>query len=184
MQRYGHDRHAIFAKPSLKTDDRFAKHPSQNIRRRSHLLVFQQVDQIAQTTLVATVRCRFGKGRRRTAAQTAQGIAVFADKRVRREETLTANRAEAARNWTHLGEARRADRQTRHVDERLATDSAVCWKKGGEQAFGNSACPRNNRSPSGYRIGMRSPSSVPTTAEDGLPSSGGCVGGSSQTNHF
>jgi hypothetical protein len=31
---------------------------------------------------------------------------------------------------------------------------------------------------------MRSPSSVPTTAEDGLPSSGGCVGGSCQTNHF
>ena len=41
--------------------------------------------------------------------------------------------------------------------------------------MGETARPGSNRRPTGYSIGLRSPSSVPSTAEDDLPPSGGYI---------
>jgi hypothetical protein len=101
---------------------------------------------------------------------------MVAGKCVRRNQPLAADRAESALDRAHRVEACKTYRKARDINHGLTADAAIGGKESGEQAFGNLACPRNNRRPSGYRIGLRSPSSVPTTAEDDLPSPGGCIG--------
>ncbi len=66
-----------------------------------------------------------------------------------------------------------ANRQTRNPYQRFAADAAVGRKQRGKEALGEYRGPRNKSIPSGYSIRLRSPSSVPATAEDDLLSSGG-----------
>ena len=68
MQRNrNHDNGAI-PERGLQSSNNLGQHAPQDVRRRPHVLIFQQVDQFAQTAIVAPVGCRFGKWRLQAAA--------------------------------------------------------------------------------------------------------------------
>ena len=66
-------------------------------------------------------------------------------------------------------------RQSSNLIQVFAAEAAIGRKQRSEQALGETASPGSNRRPTGYTIGLRSPSSVPSTAEDDLPPSGGYI---------
>lgn len=139
------------------------------------MLVLQQVNQVAKPALIAPIGGGLNVGLFKATAQAAANFAAFPGVCVGRNEALAANRALTAGNRPHCIQARCANWKTRNVQERITADPAIGRKQGSEEALGDFARSRNNRRPRGYFAELRSPSSVPTTAEDGLPSPGGCI---------
>src|ERR1700756_3819888 len=95
----------------LKSGDHFPQHASQHIRRGPYLLVLQHVNQVAQTTLIASIGGSSCKRRLQALAKPAARFPMLAPKGVRRNQAFPAYRAKTALYRVHGLQANLANRK-------------------------------------------------------------------------
>jgi hypothetical protein len=121
----------------FQPSDRFRQHAAEHCRGGSHLLVFQQVDQLAQPAIVAAVGYRFDKRRLQPSPQPATSLAR-ADS-IRTEHPFPANRANAARDGADFGKTRPANRQAGNLDQGGTAETTIRREESSEETFSNTA---------------------------------------------
>ncbi len=82
MQRHRHNQKFSSTKKRLQIFNCFRQHASQNIRCRSNLVVFEQMNQFTQAAFVAPVGCSLDVRRFETAAQSTPTLAGLMLRRV------------------------------------------------------------------------------------------------------
>ena len=80
----------------LESGDHFRQHASQHIRRGPDLLVLEHVNQVAQTTLIASIGGSSRKRRLQALAKPTARFPMLAPKGVRRNQAFPAYRAKTA----------------------------------------------------------------------------------------
>ena len=135
MQRDGNDRDHAFRDSSLELLDHLGQHAPQDTRRGTNLLVFQQMDQVAQTAVVTPIGKGLLEWRLDALAQPAERIA--ASHKGGGEERFPANAAELARQGPQRVETALTNREARNLNQRGTANAAVGGKESEKQA-GNS----------------------------------------------
>ncbi len=111
MQRHRHNQKFSSTKKRLQIFNCFRQHASQNIRCRSNLVVFEQMNQFTQAAFVAPVGCSLDVRRFETAAQSTPTLAGLMLRRVifGREcewayQAFATDGTKPACNWQHCSE--------------------------------------------------------------------------------
>ena len=173
IQRHGNNHQARIAKERLQFGDHFRQHPAENIGGRPHLLILEQVDEIAEPALITAIGSGLRKYLLNPAAKAAERLGSVPGKGVRGNQALPANPADRASYGANSIQTGSTDREAGDSYQRGTAEPAIGRKEGGKQAFRKSGCPESNRRACGYSCGIRRPSSVLATAEDDLPRSRG-----------
>src|SRR5450755_1181776 len=137
VQWHGDNHHRVLGPNRSQSTDRFRQHAAQHDGGRSHLLVFQQVDQLAQATVVTAVSYGSDERRRQPSAQTAASLARTDSKGT--EHPLPANRANAARGGADIGKARPANRQAGNTNQGDTAETTIGREESSEETFSNTA---------------------------------------------
>src|SRR5580693_4293800 len=111
VQRDRHNQKFGVAKERLQIFNCFHQHAAQDIRRRSNLVIFEQMNEFTQTALIAAVGCCFDVRRFETAAQSTPSLARFRRITFRRMtfgresegayKPFATDGTESARDWQH-----------------------------------------------------------------------------------
>jgi hypothetical protein len=135
------------------------------------------MNELAQAVVIATVSDGPMKWMINAPANRASAQAVLITLEVCGKHALATDRAHLPLDGLNAFQALRAYRQPRDIQQRQATEAAIGWKEGGEQACGGAMnpssemgprAPRNNRRPAYFDGNPASPDSVLATAEDCL----------------
>ena len=110
MQRNRHNHHLRITKRRLQMPDRLTQYASEHIRSRAYVLILQQVNQVAESTFIASVGSRLDVGLLETPAQTTANFAVFTRKYMGRKKAFPANGAQTTGDWPQLIETGYAHR--------------------------------------------------------------------------
>jgi len=193
MQGHRHNQNFFFCgKKWLQTFDCFGEHASQNISGRSNLVVFEQMNQFAQTAVIAPISRGLHIRRFETAAQSTANLNGFRGMSWRRArfsgecewayQPLSTDGTKPAGDRPNFAKTVFTNRQSRNVNQGSTAETAIRGEQRGKEACGDAASPRdpwiivrNNPGPGGPNWG-------PVTAEDDPPSPSRCFGGSGRTN--
>ena len=119
----------------IESADRFRQHATQDRGGRTHLFVFQQVDEFAQPSVVTAVGHGSGQWRLQPPAQTTTILPGVRTDCIRTEQPLSARGADATLNGADMGKAGRANRQAGNVYQRITAKTTIGGKEGSEQTF-------------------------------------------------
>ena len=116
MQRHGDYRYTVAQEIAFQLVDRLSQHASQNVRRRPHRRILQQINQFPQSAIVAAISRRSHKKRFAAPAQSAERRALILililRQRMRRENALAANRTHSTPDALQAVEILLADRES------------------------------------------------------------------------
>jgi hypothetical protein len=130
-----------------------------------NLVELKQVDQIAESAVVAAISNRPLKRRMRLPAKTAKTLSRL---KIGGEVAgFSADSAQRTAQLARLVKAAFTDWQPGNLNQRGFTNAAIGGKKSKEEAGSTALCPASDRI--GRRCGLGSPYSKASTAEDGLP---------------
>ena len=187
VQRNRHHQNFFRGKKWLQIFDRLREHASQHIRRRTNLVVFEQMNQLPQSAFITPVGGGLDVWRFKTAAQSAKSLAGCRRESLSREckgahQSLAADGAESASDRRHRMQAIFTHWKPGNVYQGSTAEATIGRKQRREQGCGNAARPGdqwiillNNPGPGGPNWG-------PVTAEDDPPSPSRGYGGSDRTN--
>ncbi len=150
MQRNRYDYGVTLRPARFESTLSFRQHAAQGGGSRTHLLVFQEVDQLAQATVIASIRDRFDERGLRATAQTAAHLAARVIiqsiiQGIGSEHPLSTDRANAALDRTNVNQAGPAHRQAGNIDEGSTAKTTIGGEQGSEETFSNTAHGRDQR---------------------------------------
>ena len=150
--------------------DRLRQQPRQHRSGWLDAVVFKEMNQLAQSTVIGSIGNRAPEFRLNTPAEAAQRTIFTLDERA--EELLTANPAQQTFHRDNLPEAGFANRQPGSFDQRRLADTAIGRKKDGKEAMGGNFDRTFHRiAQMGGAMGNALSPVYDTTTED-LPSCG------------
>src|SRR5438445_9987182 len=114
------------------------------------MLIFQQVNQFAQPTIVASIGGRLGKWGRHAAAQTAQRLIMVSREGGEAHETFAACGADSTSDRSHGLQTIFTNWKPGNLNQGSAAKAAVGRKQRRQQALSRKPRPRDKRSASSY----------------------------------
>ena len=172
MQRNRDDLNGALWQRSLEGGDGVPHHAPEHRRGGTNLLILEQVDQVAQAAVVASVSHCPLERRMQALAESAESAGAFGERR--REQCFSADAAERSLERTERAQAVFTNGKTGNPNQRRTTDTTVGGKKRKKDTRGDALCPAGE--PMVRCVALGSPYSKPSTAEDGLPQPGKAAG--------
>src|SRR4051794_38147798 len=137
------DNHWLIGSERIQSVRCLFQHSPENRGSRTHLLILQQVNQLAQATVIASISHGFDEGRSQFSAQTASSFLGSISVSKGSLQPLSADGADCTLNRLNFAQAGLANRQAGNVGQGSTAKTAIGRKKGSENAFSNTAHGRN-----------------------------------------